>query len=559
MVTEILPSIYTSETEIELFSHFKRFTTYFNTYNTNKKELYKPTGIPKTIVNNIKIFIDNYNMYQGYNPYYNMHLGTKYDLNKYITQEGINLYNKEIKESYCKPMDDLFSLISSMPTNEQVRVMFDFPNFLAGWDINNERTNGGFILEQDNKYYLAVVKDKSIFKNLNEDTKGKNYNKLIYKFIPGASKYFGKNITESNSPAEIIEIKKKDNLSSFETQQLIKYIKEDFIPQYASLNNEIGEPYFNFKFKEKYESLYEFYDDIDSQSILMKYQKVSAEIIDSYVKAGKLYLFQIYNKDFGQGKGRNSLNTIYLEKLFSKENMNDPNIKLNGDAKIFYREPTVTKINKYGAGTNIKNKKPRNGKEYSKFDYDIIADNRFTKGQFTFNVSLTFNTKYPPDTLYTVFDEYIAKNYNNVLTIIRGQNNPFGFALYNNEGKLLEKSVLDKTDVSDFIYTVCKYIDKYSPIIAMEDFNLFIKNDKGLISIKEYKYFQEKLINKLQYYISKELDNEPLQLCHRTTTEKFVQNGIIFRTNRHLTGGFLADSKYLFDKITQIIKEQQND
>ena len=159
---------------------------------------------------------------------------------------------------------------------------------------------------------MAVVKDKSIFKNLNEDTKGKNYNKLIYKFIPGASKYFGKNITESNSPAEIIEIKKKDNLSSFETQQLIKYIKEDFIPQYASLNNEIGEPYFNFKFKEKYESLYEFYDDIDSQSISMKYQKVSAEIIDSYVKAGKLYLFQIYNKDFGQGKGRNSLNTIYL-------------------------------------------------------------------------------------------------------------------------------------------------------------------------------------------------------------------------------------------------------
>ena len=117
---------------------------------------------------------------------------------------------------------------------------------------------------------MAVVKDKSIFKNLNEETKGKNYNKLIYKFITGASKYFGKNITESNSPAEIIEIKKKDNLSSFETQQLIKYIKEDFIPQYASLNNENGEPYFNFKFKEKYENLYEF--------LLKKYKNLKAEI-----------------------------------------------------------------------------------------------------------------------------------------------------------------------------------------------------------------------------------------------------------------------------------------
>ena len=56
----------------------------------------------------------------------------------------------------------------------------------------------------------------------------------------------------------------------FETQQLIKYIKEDFIPQYASLNNENGEPYFNFKFKEKYENLYEF--------LLKKYKNLKAEI-----------------------------------------------------------------------------------------------------------------------------------------------------------------------------------------------------------------------------------------------------------------------------------------
>ena len=91
----------------------------------------------------------------------------------------------------------------------------------------------------------------------------------------------------------------------------------------------------------------------------------------------------------------------------------------------------------------------------------------------------------------------------------------------------------------------------------MEDFNLYIKNDTGMISIKKYKEFQNKLISKLQYYISKDLDNYPIQLCHKITSEKFVQNGIVFRTNKHLTKNYKEDSKYLFEKIINIIEKEQ--
>ena len=69
---------------------------------------------------------------------------------------------------------------------------------------------------------------------------------------------------------------------------------------------------------------------------------ISEADINKLDEEGKIYLFQIYNKDFAENStGKENLHTMYFKNIFSEENLKNIVIKLNGQAELFYRKASV--------------------------------------------------------------------------------------------------------------------------------------------------------------------------------------------------------------------------
>lgn len=80
--------------------------------------------------------------------------------------------------------------------------------------------------------------------------------------------------------------------------------------------------------------------------------KIPTTFIDKLVDEGKIYLFQLYNKDFSpHSKGTPNLHTLYFKMLFDERNLEDVVYKLNGEAEMFYRPASI----KYDKPTHPKN------------------------------------------------------------------------------------------------------------------------------------------------------------------------------------------------------------
>ena len=76
------------------------------------------------------------------------------------------------------------------------------------------------------------------------------------------------------------------------------------------------------KESKEYKTFSEFTDHITVYAYKVTFQNVSTDYIDDCVKRGKLYLFQIYNKDFSKNKknkGTDNLHTLYWKTLFEKK------------------------------------------------------------------------------------------------------------------------------------------------------------------------------------------------------------------------------------------------
>jgi CRISPR-associated protein Cpf1 len=119
---------------------------------------------------------------------------------------------------------------------------------------------------------------------------------------------------------------------------------------------------FSFKKSNEYANFKEFTDDINKQAYQIYFKKISRDFIDNLVDGGKLYLFQIYNKDFAPGAtGNPNLHTLYWKNLFSEENLQDVVLKLNGQAELFYREVGITKPVVHRTGEKMVNRTTKDG------------------------------------------------------------------------------------------------------------------------------------------------------------------------------------------------------
>ena len=481
-------------------------------------------------------------------------------------------------------------------SNEKLKLNFQNPQFLGGWDKNKEKDYRTVLLRKDSKYFLGIMEkgNNKIFDNFPEDAES-SFEKMEYKYINGTSKYFSsKQINPQNPPENIKKYLSKDFdkklMSKEQLIELIKYVCEEFIPNYPKLNDEEGKPYFNFNIKpySEYRSWKEFCDDIQRDAYRITLKNISEKYIRNLVKDGKLYLFQIYNRDFSEySKGTPNLHTLYFKMLFDERNLENVVYKLSGGAEMFYRKASIGDEDMVVHQKNqpIENKNPDNVKKESVFDYDITKDKRYTKYQFQLHLPITLNYKAEGNG-YINEDVRVAlkqSNSNYVIGIDRGERNLVYACVVDTNGKLVEQlplneikadndyktdyhKLLDKREkemdsarkswktigsikelkegyISQVVHKICQLVIKYDAVIAMEDLNYGFMNSRKKVEKQVYQKFERMLTQKLNYLVDKKL--EPTEMggllnAYQLTNEaskvrKSRQDGIIFYIPAWLT------------------------
>jgi len=326
----------------------------------------------------------------------------------------------------------------------------------------------------------------------------------------------------------------------------------------------------------QYESLDEFYEEINSLSYVISFDKISQEYIEKQNAEGNLYLFEIYNQDFAIGKtGKKNLHTMYWEGLFSVENTNGFPLKLNGEAEIFYRPKSIE----------------AEREKRCKSKRDIIKNKRYTEDKIFFHCPITLNRgKGEAKYFNQEINDVLANNENiNIIGVDRGEKHLAYYSVINQKQEILESGSLNsvggknlngeivsvdyaeklerkanereqarrdwqsvegikdlkKGYVSQVVRKLADLAIQYNAIIVLEDLNMRFKQIRGGIEKSIYQKLEKALIDKLSFLVEKgEIDPKKaghLLNAYQLTApfESFQkmgkQTGILFYTQASYT------------------------
>lgn len=451
-------------------------------------------------------------------------------------------------------------------SNDKIKLNFGNATLCDGWDKNKETDNTAVILRKDGLYYLAIMNKQynRSFALDNLPCEGECYEKVVYKLLPGANKMLPKvflsekGIAKYTPSEQLLQNykqgthKKGDNFNLQDCHELIDFFK-------ASINKHEDWKNFDFHFSDtsSYEDISGFYREVENQGYKINFQKVSTQYIDNLVNEGKLYLFQIYNKDFStKSHGTENMHTLYWRMLFDERNLQDVVYKLNGEAEVFFRKKSlnVTKPT-HPANQPIENKNPLNPSKTRTLCYDLIKDRRFTQDKFLFHVPITINFKSQGrDNINQLTREYLCSaNDVHIIGIDRGERNLLYLTVIDSKGNIKEQMSLNKiinqyningcentyefdyhkrldqkeTErqqarqnwktienikelkegyLSQVIHIITKLMLKYNAIIVLEDLNHGFMRGRQKIEKQVYQKFEKMLIDKLNYLADKKKD-----------------------------------------------------
>lgn len=533
----------------------------------------------KNVQNVLRPFIVGRNI-SGKDEYFYTELLRMWDDMDVVTM----IYNKVRNYVTSKP----YSL-------EKYKLNFHKSTLLDGWDKNKERDNLGVIFLKENNYYLGIM-NRNFTKCLDEVPKavsGNVYKKMKYKLLPNPNQmlpkvFFAKsNIDYFNPDKELLERykqethKKGENFNIGDCHNLIDFFKK-------SIELHSDWKTFNFEFSETstYEDLSGFYKEVEAQGYSITYTDIDAEYIEQIVSEGKLYLFQIYNKDFSPySKGTENLHTMYWKAVFDDNNLQNVVYKLNGQAEVFYRKASIRQDQAviHPANQAIANKDALNEKAESIFAYDLIKDRRFTCDKFQFHVPVTMNFKAPGERKMNNRVNRVIKDAEDmhIIGIDRGERNLLYISVIDMEGNIVEqmslneilsydkKNKMHRSDyhqklverekenkqsrqnwttigtikelkegyLSQAVHVITELAIKYNAIIVLEDLNFGFKRGRQKFERQVYQKFEKMLIEKLNYLVDKKKDiheNGGLLHAYQLTApfESFQklgkQSGILF-------------------------------
>lgn len=464
-------------------------------------------------------------------------------------------------------------------STEKIKLNFENAQLLGGWDMNKEPDCTSVLLRMDGMYFLAIMDKKAnhIFDCDSLPSDGKCFEKVDYKLLPGANKmlpkvFFSKSRINEFAPSDSIynaykkgTHKKGANFSLYDCHCLI-----DFFKASISKHEDWSKYGFNFSDTNTYEDISAFYKEVEQQGYMLGFRKVSEKFINNLVNEGKLYLFQIWSKDFSEhSKGTPNLHTIYWEMLFNAKNLSNVVYKLNGQAELFFRKKSLnlerTTIHK--AYQPIGNKNTQNDKQESVFDYDIIKNRRYTVDKFQFHVPITINFKATGErkindatlaairagriehiigidrgerhllylslidlkgnivrqfTLNEIINEYnghtYATNYKDLLVSREGDRKE----ARRNWQKIENIKEIKEGYLSQVVHIISRMMIEYKAIVVLEDLNMGFMRGRQKIERQVYEKFEKMLIDKLNCYVDKHKDADdtggilyPLQLTSR--------------------------------------------
>ena len=448
---------------------------------------------------------------------------------------------------------------------EKYKLNFENSTLLAGWDVTKEEANTAVILIKDKKYYLAILdqKHKKIFteESVSRQTKTASdnvYQKLYYKQTgnagqniqnligtPDGTKRFLNNREEllQNHAPEIARIQKAGthkgkNLNRKDLNYFIDYYKQRAVEYWDWAS-------FDFKKPDQYANFAEFTDHLNSQGYKITFKDIDAAYIDQCVEVGKLYLFEIYCKDFSEkSKGRPNLHTLYWRSLFEHENLKDVVIKLDGKAEMFFRKASIPYTD------DIWEKGHHAEKLKGKFPYPIIKDRRYARDTYLFHVPVTINFKQPGAvrTYNNEVNEFVQSNPDiRILSIDRGERHLAYYTLLDQKGAILKQGSLNKvhTEVangsktvdyqqklqkkegerdqarkswatiesikelkegylSQIVHKIAVMMVEHNAVVVFEDLNFGFKRGRFKFEKQVYQKFEKMLIDKLNYLVFKD-------------------------------------------------------
>ncbi len=478
-------------------------------------------------------------------------------------------------------------------STQKIKLNFQNTQLLHGWDINKEVDNTSVILRKDGLYYLAIMNKKSN-KVFNKDlpSDGECYEKMDYKLLPGANKmlpkvFFSKSRIDEFAPSDEILAKyeqgthkKGDYFSLQDCHNLIDFFKASIEKHHDWRNFE-----FQFSSTNTYEDLSDFYREVENQGYKVSFRNVSVDYINTLVNEGKLYLFQIYNKDFSpHSKGTPNMHTLYWKMLFDERNLADVVYKLNGEAEVFFRKASLEKKITHPAHQPIKNKNPENPKKEKTFEYDLIKDKRYTEDKFQLHVPITMNFKSSNSgNINALVNNYIRSTKDlHFIGIDRGERHLLYICIIDSKGNIKDRQQFSLNELADesyknayptnyhalltqrekerekerqswktiekikdlkqgylsqVVHKVSELIIKYNAIVVLEDLNMGFKRGRQKIESSVYQQFEKSLIDKLNYLVDKKLpaDADGGVLHAYQLTNKFEsfqkmgkQNGFLF-------------------------------
>ena len=409
---------------------------------------------------------------------------------------------------------------------EKYKLNFDNPTLADGWDLNKEKDNTCVLLRKNGMYYLGIMnpKDKPKFAEKYEITSGQAcYEKMIYKFFKDVTTMIPKCSTQ------LIEVKKhfekSDNDYILDNKKFIKPLiiskriydlnnvlydgKKKFQIDYLR-NSGDSKGYeeavkewisFCMTFVKSYEStsgydfsslgdysqfkqIDKFYSAINLLLYKITFINIPESEISKMVSEGKLYLFQIYNKDFAPGAtGMPNMHTLYWKNLFSEENLKNVCLKLNGEAELFYRPAGIKEPTIHAKGSCLVNRttedgesipekiyleiyKNANGKLGSlsdeakaykeshkvvikKANHEIIKDRHYTEPKFLFHVPLTINFKASGNS-YSINENvrrFLKNNPDvNIIGLDRGERHLIYLSLINQKGEIIKQFTFNEVE-----------------------------------------------------------------------------------------------------------------